>query len=170
MKEADKDFYRGVMAVTYHRIFRFWPSGDVFVYLTSQHPSAVRRAAVAVSPSRKASLNKLKAACWGRFELSEADEATTLRLRVSLYDPAYPNAVPVSVLYEMALAGATRPAATNCDLVLSRHSLVGDLDGDEQTFEVPQPVCSFVSLAPPRREDPEEGGAAGGAAGSSSQA
>ena len=34
MKEADKDFYcPGGMKVTYHRIFRFWPSGNLCAYL-----------------------------------------------------------------------------------------------------------------------------------------
>ena len=32
------------MKVTYHRIFRFWPSGDLFVYLTGQvQPESARR-------------------------------------------------------------------------------------------------------------------------------
>ena len=35
MKEAGKDFYRGPLAVTYHRIFRFFPNGMMFCYITS---------------------------------------------------------------------------------------------------------------------------------------
>lgn len=152
MKEAGKDFYRGPLAVTYHRIFRFFPSGDCWVYLTSQHPhdSALRKTArSAVTPARRASIRRLNGACWGRFDVREdADgRATTLRARVPLRDPAYPNMAPHTICYEMALLGETRPALSNCDLHLEQHACLSDRPPhDEQFFDVPQPVCSFVSF------------------------
>ena len=83
MKETDKDFYQpGGMRVTYHRIFRFWPSGDCFVFLTgNEKPESLgfRRAVQAVTPARKASLQQRpRGASWGRYELREAEAETTL--------------------------------------------------------------------------------------------
>jgi hypothetical protein len=162
MKEADTDFYRpGGMKVTWHRIFRFWPSGDVFVYLTCQvqpESAAFRRAAQAVTPARKASLSqRLKGAAWGRFELHEveggegaegAEGATAIEARVPQYNADFPHMLPATIQYALALRGPTRPCPTNCELALLEHTVLGCLPEDPATaLEVLQPACSFVPFA-----------------------
>ena len=159
MKETGKDFYRGRHEVTYHRIFRFFPSGDCWVYLTSQHPHdpTLRKTAHhGVTPARRASIRRLNGACWGRFEIREdADErATTLRARVPMRDPAYPNMAPHTICYEMALLGEPRHSLSNCDLNLEQHACLSDRPPhNEQYFDVPQPVCSFAAFAGGRSRD-----------------
>ena len=148
----------GGMKVTYHRIFRFWPSGDLFVYLTGQvQPESVtfRRAAQAVTPARKASLSRLKGAAWGRFELHEeeggegGEGATSIEARVPQYNADFPHMLPATIQYALALRGPTWPCPTNCELALLEHSVLGGLPEDPATtaLEVPQPTCSFVPFA-----------------------
>ena len=131
MKEAGKDFYRGPLAVTYHRIFRFFPSGDCWVYLTSTHPhdAALRRTARSgVMPARRGSIRRLNGACWGRFDGTPvrssmpwpADQPAQLRLSPilpltrSLTTPAQCARTPTSVRRRCARAClcATQPTQT----------------------------------------------------------
>ena len=101
MKESEKDFYNPLGRwVTYHRIVRFYASGDLFVYLstgTAPTDASVKRAAQAADPARPRSLTqKLRSACWGTYRVDEArrDDApssTALEASVLLKSDDHPK-------------------------------------------------------------------------------
>ena len=73
-------------------------------------------------------------------------------------NPDFPNMLPVTIHYGLALRGATRPSPTNCDLSLVGHAVVGDAPPHAaQAMEVPQPMCSFVPFARHVHVTPREG-------------
>ena len=157
MKEAEKDFYNPLGRwVTYHRIVRFYASGDLFVYLstgTAPTDASVKRAAQAADPARPRSLTqKLRSACWGTYRVDEArrDDApssTALEASVLLRSDDHPKMRTATVCYRMELRGdEAAAAATNSELGTLDHWIVHS-EHDVQVLKIRDPVYAFYPFA-----------------------
>ena len=104
-KEASAECLNGAAGrwCIYYRLFRFFPSGAMFVYLCStSNPADVRKAAAGVHPSAPAALQRvLRGACWGTYSIAEqrGGGPTTISAVAPLRSEAHPRMKAATVGY-----------------------------------------------------------------------